>query len=95
MNNNAQSIGSILNQYLRERGLEHIIKEAQVPDLWDEIIGEHAAKHARIHTFENKELVVDVTSPVWRMELRHRADSIKDKINARLGGETIRSIIIR
>jgi len=95
MNNNAQSLKEILSQYLKERGLENIVKDVSVPDVWEQVIGERAAKVTKVIRFDNKQLVVEVSSPVWRTELRLRCEDIRTKINTLLEGEVVREIIIR
>lgn len=95
MEGKAQSLKNILSQYLKERGLENIVKEVSVPELWEEFIGERAAKVTKILRFENKQLVVEVHSPVWKAELRLRSEDIREKINQRLEGEIVREIIVR
>ncbi|MBL7976500.1 MAG: DUF721 domain-containing protein [Candidatus Kapabacteria bacterium] len=95
MNNNAQSLKQILSQYLKERGLENIVKEVSVPEVWEQMIGDRAAKVTKIIRFDNRQLIVEVSSPVWRTELRLRSEDIRAKINKALEGEVVREIIIR
>jgi predicted nucleic acid-binding Zn ribbon protein len=89
------SLQQALSQYLRERGLDNVVKEAEVPAIWNELIGQHAVKSIKELTFENKQLLVHIDSSVWRTELRLRANELRDKINERLNADIVREIIIK
>lgn len=89
------SLQQALSQYLRERGLVNVVKEAEVPAIWNELIGQHAAKSVTELNFENKQLLVRIDSSVWRTELRLRANELRDKINERLNADIVREIVIK
>ena len=95
MNSEASSLKDILSQYLHERGLENVVKEASIPELWNEIVGSNAVKHTKVVRYEHKQLTIEVDSSVWRTELRLRSDELMKRMNERLGIELVREIILR
>jgi predicted nucleic acid-binding Zn ribbon protein len=92
---NVRSLQAILEQFLRERGLDKKLREHSVPDIWQELIGENAARVSQVRRFEHGQLMVEVHAPVWRTELLLRREEIRKKINERIGQEMVREIIIR
>lgn len=93
--NEAQSLQELLKQLLTEQGLQQVLDETRVPELWTKYIGELAAKSTRVVRFENGQLLVECTSSVWRMELRLRAEGIRERINEDIGKNIVREIFIR
>jgi predicted nucleic acid-binding Zn ribbon protein len=48
---------------------------------WALVVGEDIAKHTRPVDYQNRVLIVEVTSSVWLHELRYRVDEIRLKVN--------------
>ncbi|MBK9249246.1 MAG: DUF721 domain-containing protein [Ignavibacteria bacterium] len=94
-NENFSSLKILLNQFLRERGLENKIIEYNIPKYWREIVGEQVDKVSTVKYFENGQLFVEVRAAVWRAELLLRREDIRNKINERCGSEIVREIIVR
>ena len=95
METQAKELQKVLQQLLQERGMENVVREASVPQLWNELIGENAARHCAIQSFENKELKVVVDSSVWRSELKLRRIDLIQKLNERLGVDLVSEITFR
>ncbi|MES2767019.1 MAG: DUF721 domain-containing protein [Bacteroidota bacterium] len=95
MSDEVQSLQSILQQFLKDRGLDKKLKEYSVPELWMELIGERAARVCEVRRFDHGQLVVEVSAPVWKTELLLRREELMKKLNEKLGSEMVREIIIR
>lgn len=93
--NTAVSLQTLLNQFLRETGLERKVRELSVPGYWREVVGERIASLSEVKYFENGQLFIEVGAAVWRMELHARREEIRAAINEKCGTETVREIIIR
>ncbi|MDB5033687.1 MAG: hypothetical protein JWQ98_928 [Chlorobi bacterium] len=91
----AESIGAIIQQWLRENNLAEKLQENSVPSYWVEIVGESVAKHAQVERIERGTMFVKVQSAVWRNELAMRRDEIRAKVNERLGAEIVKEIVLR
>ena len=60
--------------------------------LWDGVVGEQMADHARPSSIKKGTLVVKVSDSVWLQELEFRAHEIREKINHALQREAIKKI---
>ena len=63
--------------------------------LWDGVVGEKIAKHARPSSIKRGILLVKVTDSVWVQELEFMAETIKDSLNSKLQREAIKKIRFR
>jgi len=61
---------------------------------WHEELGE-LAKHARIGSFREGNLTVEVDNPVYMQELSARRKYIIDKVNRRMGKKLIAQVRFR
>lgn len=91
----AESLGSIIQQWLRDNGYEEKVRENAVPDYWTEIVGEAVARQTRVERIERGTMFVSVQSSVWRNELVIRRDEIIAKINDRFGARVVTEIVFR
>ncbi|MEO5930526.1 MAG: DUF721 domain-containing protein [Candidatus Kapaibacterium sp.] len=91
----AESIGAIIQQWLRENNLSEKLQENSVPSYWVEIVGESVARHAQVERIERGTMFVKVQSAVWRNELAMRREEIRAKVNERLGAEIVKEIVLR
>lgn len=95
MHSNAQSLGMLLQSFLKERGLQDVALEARLPDVWKQVVGENAAKHCSSVTFASRILTVQVDSSVWRNELRYRKSELVQRINEQLSTSLVDDIVLR
>ena len=59
---------------------------------WEEEVGETIARHAEPAGYHRGVLSVRVSSHTWMQELQFTKGAIRERLNARLGGELIRDI---
>lgn len=95
MQSNSQSLGFLLQSFLREQGWQDIALEAKVPLIWSELIGENAAKHCTSVSFDSGVLSITVDSSVWRSELRYRKSDLINRMNEHLGTTIVHDISLR
>ncbi len=91
----ADSIGSIIQQWLRQNNLEEKLHETSIPQYWLEIVGESVARHAKVETIDKGRMFVRVESAVWRNELVMRREEIIRKVNEYFGAELIKELVLR
>lgn len=94
-NENAQLLGTILSDIIRQHGLDKKIRAHAIPQHWEEIVGQNAAKVTKVKKLEHGTLIIEVGAPVWRTELMMRRDEIRKKLNEKLGAEMIKEIVLR
>nr|MDA3779178.1 DUF721 domain-containing protein [Bacteroidales bacterium] len=67
--NNTQSIGEVIEQYLKALKIDGKMKEARILDQWDKIVGKTIAKTTRDLYIKNRVLSIHLNSSVVRNEL--------------------------
>lgn len=63
--------------------------------VWDEVVGPSVAIHARPSRILKGKLRVEVSEPIWLQELEYVKDTIKEKLNQRLGRKAVEKIDLR
>ena len=90
---NQQSIGEVLQEFLKQNSLDKKLHHADIIGKWEDIVGKLFAKHTRnIYFIENK-LILEIDSPSVRNELLMQRSTIMEKIN-KLAGEALVSEIV-
>ena len=91
-----ESLGSIMGSLLKDLGLEERVKVGRLFSLWDEIVGEQVARHARPVEYRRGILVVSVDSSTWLAELsQYMKPEILKKLRSRAGSLVIKDIKFR
>ena len=91
----AQSIGEIINSFLRQEKLETQFNEQKALTLWPEIVGPGINRYTVDRTVKNGVMTVTISSAALRNELMLSRTAIIIRINEALGGEVIKNIIFR
>jgi predicted nucleic acid-binding Zn ribbon protein len=92
---NTQKIGEVIRAYLKESGLEKPLKERELVQSWESLLGRSVARAtSRIYLKEGK-LIVHLTSSVVRNELFMLQEEIRRKLNEAAGEEMVREILLR
>lgn len=94
-NGMAESLGSIIQQWLRDNGYEEKFRENSVPDYWVDIVGEAVARQTRVERIDRGTMFISVSSAVWRNELMMRREEIISKVNQRFGAQVVKEIVLR
>lgn len=92
---NAQSIGDIIRQALKNKNLESKVFEQKILKMWPEILGDEIASYTEQMFVKNKTLFVKINSSVIRNELYMCRSRITSTINQKLGANVIENIIFR
>lgn len=92
---NAESIGMLIRQYMRQTGLESPLNEYRLIQSWQDVLGPVVAAYTGDLFIKNQTLYVHITSPVIRQELLMRRDMIKNDLNTHVGAQVIVNIVFR
>ncbi len=95
MQRDPRPLSELLEQFLREYGLQELVLQARLPEVWAEVVGGPAARVSTLRHFAAGELTVEVSSPAWRVELQLRSEELRRRLNDRFGQEVVRKLIIR
>ena len=93
--NNTQSIADAIRAYLKESRLEKPLKERQLVQSWENLLGKSVARATtRIYLKEGK-LFVHLSSSVVKNELFMLQDEILKKLNDAAGEDLVKEIVFR
>ena len=88
-------IGDAISSTLRELGLQQRIRQYEVLEVWETIVGEQIAKVTAAQRIDDGKLFVHVFRAPWRNELTFLKKDIIAKINAAFQEEIVKDIIFR
>jgi len=88
-------LGDILQEVIRELGLEDKINQARVVEAWGEIAGPQINAVTQRVWFKEGTLYVRVSSPTWRQELHLSRRMWCERLNKHLGKHLVNEITFR
>jgi predicted nucleic acid-binding Zn ribbon protein len=90
-----EKVDSILEKVLSSLNLGIKVKQYQIWEVWDSVVGEHIAGQAQPHQIRSMILWVTVSSSTWMQQLEFMKQLIIDRLNERIGEEVIKNIRFR
>ena len=87
-----QSIGSALQQLFRQLGITKRMRQYDVLNAWESIVGPRIAGVTSARKIVNGVLFVDVQTATWRHELAMRKPQILERINKYAGRTVVKDI---
>ncbi|MCX8057040.1 MAG: DUF721 domain-containing protein [Ignavibacteria bacterium] len=94
MSTEFRSMKDIVQEIIKKYNLDKLLEEEELKEKFEEIVGSQIAQQAKIKSFENGKLTLEVESPVWKNEILLLREKIKEKINTTFGKEIVQQIII-
>ena len=85
----------IIANLLKNGSLPFNPEDADIWKVWDEVVGTGISGNARPSWIKNGRLRVSVTDPIWVQELIFSEESIREKINKKLGRKAVKKIEFR
>ena len=89
------SLKDIIGDLFKAGGLSFNPDDARIWHLWDEVVGPAIAGNARPAWIQKGQLRVRVSDPIWLQELSFAENSIRERLNLRLGREAVKKIEFR
>lgn len=90
-----KKIDSLLQQYVKAKGLEKGLAEYRLMRSWNELLGVTIAKKTKSLRIQNRKLFVTVHSSVVRNELSLIKDTLIPKLNEAAGMDVIDDVVLR
>lgn len=87
-----QPLGEILQQFLRQEGLETPLLQRRVVDAWEQIVGPVAARYTREKFIKNQVLFVKISSPALRQNLSMMRTQLARRLNEAVGSSVISDV---
>ena len=89
-----QAISDILQQLLREQGLETPLCQKRLVDAWEKVTGATVARYTGEKFIKNQTLHVKITSPALRHDLSMMRSQLVKRLNAEVGAMIIADVRI-
>ncbi|MBR6444920.1 MAG: DUF721 domain-containing protein [Prevotella sp.] len=89
-----QAISDILQQLLREQGLETPLRQKRLIDAWEKVTGATVARYTGEKFIKNQTLHVKITSPALRHDLSMMRSQLVKRLNAEVGAMIIADVRI-
>ena len=90
-----KTIDELVEQVLRNMGLEHKFKEYEVSQIWPEVVGQMIASRTKSLNIVDGILFVTFNSAVVKNEISMVKEGLVRALNERVGKCVIRDIVIR
>lgn len=90
----AEQVGIIVQQFLRQEGLETPYNEYRLIQAWPDVMGPGIARHTQGLQIRNRVLYVHLTSSVMRAELMAGRAMLVRRLNEYVGAQVIERIIL-
>jgi len=86
------AVGEVLNRVLQRLDPEQELRAYRVWTIWAQEVGPTIARRAQPTQVRNGVLVVTVATHAWMQELQFMKDTLRERLNARLGAPVLRDI---
>jgi predicted nucleic acid-binding Zn ribbon protein len=93
--NSLTSLRDVIANLLSNGALPFNPDDANIWKVWDEVVGPAISKNARPSWIKNRILRVTISDPIWLQEIKFIEESIKEKLNAKLGRKAVEKIELR
>ncbi|MBI5197807.1 MAG: DUF721 domain-containing protein [Nitrospirae bacterium] len=88
-------VSGLLRNILRQYGLEGKLREYQLAQRWEEIVGQTIAGHTYPEAIRFKKLILRVDSSVWMQQLSFFKKDLVEKVNNAFESPLIQDIQLR
>ena len=92
---NELSLGDAIKQMLSKSGLDEKLLETEIYQRWEELAGKDINLKTKKVRFANGVLEVFLSSASLRQNLSLQKNDLKEKVNQRLKGRPIKTLVIR
>ena len=89
-----KSLNTIVNQIIKDNSLEDANIYSKIREIWLESFQNSFEQNITPWNFKNNVLFLKANAPVWRKEVLLQQDIIIKQINASLGFDSIKKIVV-
>ena len=82
-----QKLGSLLQHFLREQGLETPLNEYRAVQIWPEIVGPAISRYVGKVFIKNCIMYVQIRSAALRENLTHQRTILAQRVNQQVGAQ--------
>ena len=85
----------IISNLLTDSGLPFNPNDARIWEIWDEVVGPEISKNAQPSWIKKGRLRIKVSDPIWLQELEFTGETIRDRLNKKLGRKAVEKLEFR
>ena len=87
-----QKLESLIQQFMRQQGLETPLNEYRAVQAWPDIVGPAIARYTGQIFIRNSILYVQIRSAALRENLTHQRTLLAQRVNSQVGAQVIQEI---
>ena len=87
-----QKLGSLLQHFLREQGLETPLNEYRAVQIWPESVGPAISRYVGKVFIKNCIMYVQIRSAALRENLTHQRTVLAQRVNQQIGAQVVNEI---
>lgn len=87
-----KSVADVLQQLLREEGLETPLQQKRLIDSWETVTGRIVARYTTEKFIQNQTLYVKIVNPALRLDLAMMRQQLVKRLNEQVGSFIISDI---
>ena len=87
-----QKLGSLLQHFLREQGLETPLNEYRAVQIWPEIVRPAISRYVGKVFIKNCIMYVQIRSAALRENLTHQRTVLAQRVNQQIGAQVVNEI---
>ncbi len=87
-----EPVGGVLRSLIQRLPIRERLREYAIWPHWSEVVGPAIAQHARPVRIRRGRLCVAVDSAVWMQELQFLKESLRTKLNTRIGTDVVADV---
>lgn len=91
----AESLGDVLQKYLRQEGIETPLNQHRLIDNWFKLMGPGIASYTGEISIYNQTLYVQIKSPALKSNLLMMREKLVKRLNEAVGSQVITNIIFK
>ncbi|MEG0890590.1 MAG: DUF721 domain-containing protein [Bacteroidales bacterium] len=92
---NSRILAQVIEEYIKEQGLQDGLQRVRIFQTWDLIVGERVAKATIGKFYRDGVLYCTINSSIIRSQLSYRRDDIKVQLNKMLNASLINNIVLK
>jgi hypothetical protein len=92
---NTELLKDVIQQVLQTNKLDKHLNEKHIIDAWPKVLGDNIIQYTTDLYVRNRVLYVSLSSSVLRHDLFLSREKIKNSLNAMVGGEVIKEIVLK
>jgi hypothetical protein len=88
-------LGNLLKDYVKDQQIEGKLKEIEIVQHCQEILGKAMGKYVRKISMRNGELVIEVSSSLVKSELIMLREELRQQLNEKAGQPFVSRIVLK